>query len=190
MKISKDNKIANEFNKFYVNVGANLAKDIECAYIVKDYDDYLKDIDIGKSMYVTPTYEQEILNIVNKFSGKSSEDINGVSMNIIEKVVGSIVFFSPLNYICNLSLNSGVFPDKLKIAKVIPLYKSGPMHEVCNLRPVFILPQLSKVLEKLVKIRLSNYIRLRNYIDKNILLFNGQYGFRANHSTNLALKKW
>ena len=181
VKITKDNEIANEFNEFYVNVGANLAKDIECANILKDYDDYLKDIDIGKSMYVTPTNEQEILNIVNKFNGKSSEDINGVSMNIIKKVVESIV--SPLNYICNISLNSGVFPDKLKIAKVIPLYKSGQMHEVSNFRPVSILPQLSKVLEKLFE------IRLRNYIDKNSLLFNGQYGFRTNHSTNLALNE-
>ena len=52
-----------------------------------------------------------------------------------------------------------------------------------NYRPVSILPQLSKVLEKLFE------FRLRKYIDKNNFLFKGQYGFRTNHSTNLALNE-
>ena len=102
-------------------------------------------------------------------------------MKVIKFVIGCIV--KPLTYICNLSLNTGIFPDRLKIAKVIPLYKSGEIHEVSNYRPVSILPQLSKILEKLFE------IRLRKYIDKNNSLFKGQYGFRTNHSTNLALNE-
>ena len=70
-----------------------------------------------------------------------------------------------------------------KTAKVLPLFKSGEKSEVSNYRPVSILPQLSKILEKLFE------IRLRKYIDDNGFLFNGQYGFRKSHSTNLALNE-
>ena len=49
--------------------------------------------------------------------------------------------------------------------------------------PSLILPQMSKIIEKLFE------MRLRNYIDKNSFLFNGQYGFRTSHSTNLALNE-
>ena len=69
----------------------------------------------------------------------------------------------------------------MKIAKVLPLYKANDEHEVSNYRPVSILTQFSKILEKLFE------KRLRNFIDKNNLLFDGQYGFRVNRSTGLAL---
>ena len=88
-----------------------------------------------------------------------------------------------MNYICNLSLKSGVFPDKMKIAKVLPLYKSNDKHNVSNYRPVSILPQFSKILEKIFE------KRLREFIDKNDLLFDGQYGFRTNRSTGLAINE-
>ena len=75
----------------------------------------------------------------------------------------------------------GVFSGNIKIAKVLPLYKSGDEHEVSNYRLVSILTQFSKVLEKLFE------KRLRKYIDDYKLSLDGQYGFRVNRSTGLAL---
>ncbi len=69
----------------------------------------------------------------------------------------------------------------MKTAKVIPLFKSGDKHEFTNYRPVSILPQFSKILEKLFNDRLDKFI------DKHKLLYDSQYGFRKNHSTSLAL---
>ena len=69
----------------------------------------------------------------------------------------------------------------MKIAKVIPLYKSGNKHHFTNYRPVSLLPQFSKILEKLFNNRLDNFI------DKHKLLTDNQYGFRANRSTSMAL---
>ena len=132
-------------------------------------------------MFIAPTNEDEVLNIVNKFWSKSSEDINGLSMKVIKNIVD--VIKKPYAHICNLSLKTGIFPNDLKIAKVLPLFKSGDKSEVSNYRPVSILPQLSKVIEKLFE------IRLRKYIDNKGFLFKGQYGFRKNHSTNLALNE-
>ena len=100
---------------------------------------------------------------------------------VLKYAICSII--KPIVYISNLSLSTGVFPENLKIAKVIPLFKSGEVHDVSNYRPVSILPQMSKIIENLFE------IRLRNYIDKNNFLFNGQYGFRTSHSTNWTLNE-
>ena len=88
---------------------------------------------------------------------------------------------SPLTYVCNLSLTSGVFPDKMKLAKVLPIFKGGDKHIFTNYRPVSLLPQCSKVLEKLFNIRLNEFVT------KHSILCPNQYGFRKGHSTALAL---
>ena len=86
-------------------------------------------------------------------------------MSVIKKVIHTIV--QPLVHICNTSFEKGEFPNSMKVAKVIPLFKAGERNEFCNYRPVSVLPQFSKILEKVYN--------------------NSQFGFRENHSTSLAL---
>ena len=82
---------------------------------------------------------------------------------------------------CILKLQKGVFPDSMKIARVIPIFKTGDAQEFSNYRPVSILPQFSKILEKIFHNRLMSFLN-----DKQIL-YNGQFGFRKNHSTSIAI---
>ena len=65
-------------------------------------------------MFVMPTTEKELLNIVSKFNNKTSEDVNGLSMKVLKLVIGSIV--KPLTFVTSLSFSSGIFPNDLKIA--------------------------------------------------------------------------
>ena len=88
---------------------------------------------------------------------------------------------APLTYIINLSLNSGVVPQEMKIARVIPLFKSGDKSLFTNYRPVSVLPVFSKFLERIV------YNRLINFLNKYDILSRNQYGFRKNYSTAHAL---
>ena len=78
---------------------------------------------------------------------------------------------------------TGIFPEKLKIAKVKPLYKKGDKCCFNNYRPISILPTISKVFERVM------YTQLYNYFNVNNLLTEQQYGFRSKHSTELALIK-
>ena len=94
-------------------------------------------------------------------------------MNVIKEIIDLIV--QPLTYITNLSLSSGTVPDQMKIARFVPLFKTGDL-SVTNYRTVSILPALSKILERTV------YDRLINFWNKFNILFNNQYGFRKNHS--------
>ena len=86
-----------------------------------------------------------------------------------------------LEKIFNLALTTGVYPDNLKIAKVIPIYKKGSPTSVNNYRPISILSTINKIFEKIL------YARLINYIDKFQLIYKYQYGFRKKHSTEHAL---
>ena len=86
----------------------------------------------------------------------------------------------PLIVIINQSLIIGIFPDKLKIVKVVPLHKKDDKMKLDNYRPISLLSSISKVFEKVVFNQLSEYFKVNN------LLFEGQYGFRDKHSTELA----
>ena len=88
---------------------------------------------------------------------------------------------APLSHICNLSFERGVFPDKLKIAKILPVFKSDDPSLFSNYRPISILPCLSKVFEKLF------YLRLSGFLTKFNILNHHQYGFRPHHSTATAI---
>ena len=80
----------------------------------------------------------------------------------------------------NQSLCSGIFPTKLKIARVIPLFKKGDPHVFDNYRPICLVPAISKIFERIV------FDQTYNYFTKNKLLYTSQYGFRKQHSTELA----
>ena len=77
----------------------------------------------------------------------------------------------------NKSLKEGVFPDKLKIAKVRPLFKAGDEQNPDNYRPISLLPVISKILEKFV------YVKLVSHLEKHNVLYYRQFGFRKHHST-------
>ena len=78
-------------------------------------------------------------------------------------------------------MKSGIFPDKLKIAKVFPIYKSGKKYVLSNYRPISVLPCFSKILERIM------YNRLYNYLNENEILNDKRFGFRAGHSTEHAI---
>jgi hypothetical protein len=183
--VSKDNKIltdkkdiANGFNEFFVNVGPELAKKIEPPDSNISVNSYIKTRNMN-SMFLSAVVEQEIVNIVKNNKNKTSKDCHDINMCLVKKLILQIV--QPLTYICNRSFQDGLFPEKMKIAKVLPLFKSGDKDKFTNYRPVSLLPQFSKILEKLFVKRLDNFIDKFNLLDKS------QYGFRANSSTSLAL---
>ena len=176
-EIHNKKNIADGFNNFFVNVGPNLASGIKKS-VNKKVTDYLEHPN-ACTMFLEPVDDMEILNIVRACGKKTSLDCHGINMALIKQIIVPIA--KPFAHICNLSFSSGVFPELMKIAKVVPLFKSGKNNVFTNYRPVSLLPQFSKILEKLFN------RRLEKFLDKNKILSNTQYGFRENMSTSLAL---
>ena len=98
-------------------------------------------------MFLISVTESEVSSAVNELCFKRSTDYIGLTLEIMKHVISNIT--KPLCYISNKSFLDGTFPDKMKIAKIIPIYKSGHKNLISNYRPIFLLSQFSKILEKL-----------------------------------------
>ena len=126
-----------------------------------------------------PIAEDEILKIIYKFDKNKSAGHDGIGNLIVKGVAKEIVH--PLTAIFNLSLSTGKVPDNLKIAKVIPIHKKDDKEIFSNYRPVSVLPCFSKILERLV------FNRCTEFIENNKILNAKQFGFRVHHSTSMAI---
>ena len=130
-------------------------------------------------MFLNPVIEEEVKNEIDKLDMNKAPGFDGITPNIIKHVASYIV--KPLTDIYNKSFLHGIVPDKLKIAKVIPLYKRKERIYPGNYRPISVLSIFNKLMEKLM------FHRLYNFLTKFDVLFQHQFGFREKHSTILAL---
>ena len=106
---------------------------------------------------------------------KLVKDMDKISCKLMKETIAHIAL--PLAHIINQSFLTGVVPGQMKLAKVIPVFKSGDKHTFNNYRPISILPAFSKLLEKVMA------MKLMNYLEQHKLIYAHQYGFRPKHST-------
>ena len=175
-RISGSQNIADQFNEYFIQIGPKLAGEIDTANKLP-FDSYLQNPTPSSFQfnYTTPI---DVEKIISNLKPKSSCGYDNISSKLL-KYTGDIVSV-PLSIIVNQSLCTGIFPDKLKIAKVIPLYKKQDEKVFGNYRPISLLSSVSKVFERIV------FDQLYDYFTTNGPLFNSQYGFRKHHSTELA----
>ena len=158
---------------FYSTIGANLANKIhENVPSIKDYPKNIKTN--PNTMYLHPITPTKILRYINRLPSKNSSGYNGISNYFLKSIKHAITI--PQAKIFNLSISTGEFPENMKLAEVIPLFKKGVLDIMENYRPISLLITLSKLLEKCI------YKCLYNFINKNNIFYSKQYGFRSNHS--------
>ena len=162
-------KIADEFNKFFTNIGINMANKIPNAS--KPFDPYITKA--NTSMESQPLPINELKDAFFSLKINKSPGHDGVSFNVIKKCFGELGV--------NLSIVKGIFPDDLKIAKVTPIYKAGNSSNVSNYRPISVLPCFSKMLERIMYSRPQKYLK-----DQNIL-YDKQFEFETGYSTDHAI---
>ena len=167
--------ISNMFCNYFSSVANNL--DSQIPHTNKNPLDYLPN-PIDSSFHPSPASASEVKKLLLSFKNKPCHH-NSIPVYIFKKIANIIA--PVIADIFNVSLNSGVFPNCLKTARVIPLSKSKISNLVENFRPISLLPLMSKILEKLLKCRCTNFIN-----DNNIL-YERQFGFRSGFSTTDAI---
>ena len=167
-------QIANKFNNFFTNIGPKLANKLKTK--VKP-ETYLKENNCH-SFKFRQTSAQEVDAIIRKIKPSHSSGIDGISSNLLKFLKPALV--DPLTLIINQSIKKGIFPSKLKIAKVIPIYKKSDRDSFNNYRPISLLPSISKVFESVI------YKQIYAHLEKFKILTEKQYGFRKKRSTELA----
>ena len=172
--VSDPQEMANHFNSFFTSVSSVIVNEINPT-------DHPPDLDFDAnspplfSFTENPITEKELIEATHQLQNKKTLDMDGISVWLIQKIILSIKV--PLLHIFSFSLSSGVVPQQLKVAKVIPVFKSGEKDSMDNYRPISLLCSFSKIIEKIVCARLSNFLEFNN------LFSNSQYGFRKKHST-------
>ena len=158
-EITDKKSIAEKFNSFFVNTGTNLAAKIP--HSTTNFESYLPNITtIFRENCLT---EEEFKNAFFSLKTNKSPGYDNIHVNVIRNLYNELK--TPLMNIFNLSLNTGIFPDRMKVAKVTLIFKKGEKSRISNYRPISVLPCFSKILERII------YNRLYNYFTANSILF-------------------
>ncbi len=171
--VDNHQEIANEFNNFFTKIGQEISDSVKPTKVTAE--SFLHEDPSIPELELNPIRPSQIVDIVKLMVSKNSTDSNGISSNLIKKIIYEISV--PLAHIFSLSINSGIFPKALKTARVVPIFKSSDPEIMDNYRPISLLNTLSKILEKAISYQLVNHLELNN------LLYKHQYGFQKNKNT-------
>jgi len=175
LPVSDPVAIADHFNSYFADVGSDLDGKIPAP--LRSPLDWMGQVN-SRSFFVNPSTAFNVSNIINSLPNKSS-DLDSIPIFIFKYCVD--IVSSAISQLFNKSISDGVFPDCLKIAKVIPVHKTGDRKAVNNYRPISVLPTLSKIFERLMFERLSGFLSQCNILSPH------QFGFRKNSNTSDAI---
>ena len=174
---SDPTKIAEGFNSYFSTIAEKLQNKI---YSVNtNFSKYLSD-KVDSNFLFQSADTEEILRIITSLNNSKSTGPNSIPTDILKLLAP--ILCHPLKEIINISFATGIYPDKLKLAEIIAVFKNkGDPRLFLNYRPISLLSNINKIFEKLVHARLYSFLELHDCI------YELQFGFRTKHSTNHAL---
>jgi hypothetical protein len=132
----------------------------------------------SKTMFVAPVTENEVEQVIKSLKNNSSPGFDEIPTSLVKQCLCH--FIKQLVHIYNVSLQTGIFPDMMKKAKIKPLLKKGDRQDIKNYRLISILSVFSKALEKLMHNRLLVSLKRHN------ILTCEQHRFTESKSTQTA----
>ena len=174
--ITNDKDISEVFNKYFSSIAENIDKKIVKSQI--KFDKYLVGLQNTKTFVLHLITPEEVKDYIGSLSNRKASGPNSIPVSILKMFKDQLCV--PLSYIINLSFSTGKFPNILKYSEIIPVHKQGEKCHIENYRPISLLSNISKIIEKIIRNRLYTFLENCN------CLYNLQFGFRNGHSTNHA----
>ena len=168
--------LANTFNNFFVNVGSEVNKSIPNTNVSPS--SYLNNR-VESNFLINKTNIAEVMTIILKLDDNKSPGPDDIPIKLLK--IAAHIIVPQLVSIINTSFTTGIFPDRLKLAKVIPIFKTGSKLDVNNYRPISLLSVFSKIMEKIM------HSRLYSFFETNKVLYSSQFGFQKHKSTQHSL---
>ena len=132
---------------------------------------------VGQSMFFTPVTSDDVVNVIKILPNKKTTGPDDIPISIIK---ANCELIAPiLSELINASVLKGVFPSSLKQASIALIFKKGDPLDVENYRPIALLSIFSKIIEKVIA------IKLESFLNKNQIITESQYGFRAGFSLQI-----
>ena len=170
-QIGDRQEVAEAFNIYFSKIGFQTG--VNVPKVNTSFKSYMPK-PLLHSIFLAPVSPSDVLNTTQKLKPKTSSGFDCISTKLIKVTINEIL--EPLTHVINRSFETGIVPKDMKIAKVIPIYKSSDKTLLKNYRPISLLPAFSKVIEKLMCKKITSFMNTNN------LFFKHQYGFRENHS--------
>lgn len=179
VKIDNSQDIAAHFNKFFSTVGSSLAKNMRNNNNNKSLIPSTLNNNPCKIDCLPKITKKDIIEIIDILKNSKSCGYDNISIEVIK--FSKLFIAGPLTHIFNLCIDNGIFPIQLKKSVIIPIFKKGDHLNVSNYRPISLLSNLSKILEKYINNKLTEYLKSNYIISPN------QYGFQSGKSCDDAL---
>ena len=173
-RILDSSELPNKFNNYFSNIANELVSNIPQDQV--GFKTFLKNR-LPNSFYMYETSNQEIIDAINGL--KSCNGINQISTTVLKEI--DVELSHPLLHIYNLCIKEGYFPTELKLGCITPIFKKGDKYCISNYRPVCSLSPFSKIFERIL------YNRMLEFIGRNDIFSDTQYGFRKKKSAETAL---
>lgn len=172
--IKNKKEIANKMNEYYCKLGETMSNKIT----TQIHRNLQLPESNQKTLFINPTNETEIIKIINNLKLKKG-GIDGISAKILKTIAPIIA--DTLAYVINHCIETSIWPDMLKVAEVIPIYKAGKKNDMGNYRPISLISNIAKIFEKII------HSRIINFINQSKILSEKQFGFIKNIGTKDAL---
>ena len=165
--------LKNSIPFFFSNIGLKLAREMESTSNVT-YTNFLTNPCMN-TLSLLPINEETTITIIDDIKAKNSESVDGLSVKLLKAI--KYETSKAITHMINQSLHTGIFPDKLKLAKVIPVFKKADRTKLDNYRPISILPAISQIFERAI------FDQLYIHFTHNNLFYESQYGFLKKKNT-------
>ena len=171
------NQIASIFNEYFSSIGSKISDSIPVDPDITP-SQFMSSISIQNSFVFHPIFTHDVKSVILNLKNSSSsvKTYPTKVLKIIEPIVSPI-----LTKFINKSITNSFFPDSLKTARVIPIFKGGDKSNISNYRPISILPIFSKIFERIA------YNQLYSFVEKFKIINDSQFGFRTKRSTSQAI---
>lgn len=173
--VSTNTEVAQAFDNFFTNIPYKTTEKLNST---PGGAESLMKANVDKCQIDFKFHEIDSQTIIKAFKSlnlKNTEDLWGLSVRSISSAI--FIIASPLAYLFNLCIEQGVFPDLMKMSKVVPIFKSGNKTDPSNFRPVSVLPIFSKIFEKIMLNQMLLHFNLNNLFHRQ------QYGFMKGRNT-------
>ena len=168
--------MSNYFNIFFINIVRNslnyLSLDVDASIF-----DFINNY-VQHSCFLVPSSPNEIMSIIMSLKNKTCH-LQDIPVKIMKSI--SLTIAPILSHVYNMCQEQGIYPDDLKMARVIPIYKAGCKKQTNNYRPISTLLTFNKIFEKLI------YNRINQFVQSNNIISRFQFGFTEGSSPNLAI---
>lgn len=168
---------ANKLNEYFAEIGEKLAN------IIMKEPNWVEKITLNSSLqnsfYLKECDEEEVSNIINDLQNNKAPGPDTITVSMLKNI--SEVIVPVITYLANKIFEKGEFPEELKQTTITPIHKQGDKDKPENYRPIALTSVFSKIVEKLIKKRIINYLQ------KIKILSNRQYAFQENIGTKEAV---